>query len=507
MSTVLDFEQLRATGQRSLVTKHQTYTLRLRELFDLRNPRTGDLLQQYNATTAVIRQLIGRAVAERVRMRALGGNWSFSRVANTDGWLVNTKPMNLDFRILATLVHPAYTGDRAGLRFCQGGCEIVELNQRLLRDGRSLRTTGASNGQTIAGALATGTHGSAIAVGAIPEYVVGLHLVVGPDRHVYLERASRPAAADAFAARLGAELVRDDALFDAALVSFGSFGVVHGVMIETDPLFVLDFKRQRRTLDDGLRRAIETLDFSRAGLPRGAEAPYHFQVVLNPFDSQRGAYVATAYRGPVPPGFTPPPPQPNGVGPGDDLLSFVGQLSDAVPQVISLVAGQLLGRAYRDLAVRGTLGDIFTATRTEGKATATSFGVPLDRAGEVREIVSDLNRREGPFAVLQSYRYVRATRATLGFTRFGPTCCVFELDGGASRRTAEYFRRVWQVFRERGIPHTFHWGKEFPQDPGSIRAAYGGAVDRWIAARERLLAPEVRRVFSNDLLENIGLAT
>jgi FAD/FMN-containing dehydrogenase len=47
----------------------------------------------------------------------------------------------------------------------------------------SLIASGASNGQTIAGAMSTGTHGSANAVGGIPDYVLALHIVgEGGDR-------------------------------------------------------------------------------------------------------------------------------------------------------------------------------------------------------------------------------------------------------------------------------------------------------------------------------------
>ena len=35
----------------------------------------------------------------------------------------------------------------------------------------------------------------------------------------------------AFAESIGAESIKDDTLFNAALVGFGSFGIIHGVMI------------------------------------------------------------------------------------------------------------------------------------------------------------------------------------------------------------------------------------------------------------------------------------
>jgi hypothetical protein len=61
--------------------------------------------------------------------------------------------------------------------------------------------------------------------GAMQEMVFGLHLVTGPNRHVYLERKSYPVMGPDFPESIGAEFIRDDVLFNAALVGLGSFGI------------------------------------------------------------------------------------------------------------------------------------------------------------------------------------------------------------------------------------------------------------------------------------------
>jgi FAD/FMN-containing dehydrogenase len=496
------------TGQHSWTPKHETFTRPIAKLWDVHNPMEGSALEQYNGATRALLGLVRDAQARGVRLRALGGGWSFTEAPLTDGWMVNTKWLNLYFNNVSALVHPGYAGDRAGLRFAQCGCSIQELNANLRTEKRSLRTVGASNGQTIAGAMSTGTHGAALDVGAIPDYVVGLHVVVGPNRHVWLERASRPVMKDDFAARLNAEPVRDDELFAAALVSFGSFGVIHGVMFETDPIFLLQMFRRRMPLDAGFRHALDTLDFSRIQLPEGAERPYHFQVVANPYTLAKGVHVTTMYRLPFHPDYTPPPDVFGGFGPGDDALSFVGKISDRVPQIIPALATNVLAQAYKDVEnVQGTIGEIFSNTNTRGKATATSLGLPLDRATEVMDLALELNRAQGPFASLVAFRFVKATGATLGWQRFGPATCILELDAPLSDRTARLYRLMWQALLDRGIPHTFHWGKQHALDAAGVRRAYGPARDRWVAARERLLDPAARATFTNDYLQRLGLAT
>jgi len=69
-------------------------------------------------------------------VRALGGGWSFSPVAATDGIIINTKPLNYGFT-LAQSAHPQYRGDPASLFFAQCGMSISELNHNLRSAGKS----------------------------------------------------------------------------------------------------------------------------------------------------------------------------------------------------------------------------------------------------------------------------------------------------------------------------------------------------------------------------------
>ncbi len=121
------------------------------------------------------------------------------------------------------------------------------MNNWLKKNKRSLKTSGASNGQTIVGCFSTGTHGSAIDTGSVPDFIVGMHIITGPGKHIWLERESYPVVSDAFIQKFKTKLVADDELFNAALVSFGSFGFIHGVMIETEDIYLLEMLSQKNT--------------------------------------------------------------------------------------------------------------------------------------------------------------------------------------------------------------------------------------------------------------------
>lgn len=496
------------TGLKRWQNWHQNYSQKVERLVDVWNadPRRSTM-EGYRDTTQGLQGLIQEALQRGQECRAFGGGWSLSTAPATSGTLINTKPLNYLFPTPPT--HPASEGRRPRLLFAQCGVSIAELNQHLKKQSQpqALWTSGASNGQTIAGATATGTHGAALGFGAVQDYVVGLHLIVGPGRSVWLERASTPVIRDDIPGKLGAELIRDDALFDAALVSFGSFGIVHGVLLETSDLYFLESFRIRMPLDESLWRAIDQLDFSAIPLPGPAgQRPYHFQLVINPHDLTRGVYVTVMYRhSQCPPGSSPPSPGSK-LTQGDSAFEIIGTLTDIVTELTPPLMSQLIDRFYPEYTnICGTPDELFTDTTTRGKATGSAMGVPLGMVRRTLEAALDVN--DGyPVAALLSLRYVKASRATLAFTGHAPVTCVLDIDGPWSVRTRTYCQRVWKRLREEQIPYTFHWGKLNDLDAASVQSMYGPRVEAWLNARRALLTtPALRATFANDYLRAMGL--
>jgi FAD binding domain len=501
--------RITSTGPLEWVNSHGNITAHVARLFDLRNPliaSTQSTLEAYNAMTIALQELVAQAQAANVRLRAAGAGWSLSEASVTDGWMLNTQPLDLTFRLDRQMVVDDAPDHVASLRFVQCGIGVAQLSALLRQDGLSLKTSGANNGQTLAGATSTGTHGAALDVGAMQDYVCGIHLIPDAGRSVWLERASRPVTTAAFAAALGAELQRDDDLFEAALVSFGSFGIIHGLLIETEPLFLLEAYRRRLLLTEPLWQAISGLNFDVPQLPHPGERPYHWQVVFNPHDVAGGVYVTVMYKRPYRHDYTPPPLTPAGFRPGDDAPAFVGLLTDAVPAAIPRLTQAILDSAYAPYDKQeGTLAEIFSNTELRGRLASTALGVSLDRSREAVEAILAEQQQSGPAAVVLSLRYVRESSATLAFTHFPPTTCVIEIDGVQSSRTEAFYTRVWGRLERQGLPYTFHWGKQHNLDARRVRRVYGQRVAQWLTARRRLLGAAQRRLFSNDLLERLAL--
>src|SRR5262249_40438978 len=245
----------------------------------------------------------------------------------TDGRLVDTLGLNWAFPADPTSVATGYQGEPSLLMYLQCGVSVAEANEILFQQPRplALKTSGASNGQTIAGAVATGTHGSRFRFGSMQDYVVGMHIITGPDRAIWLERQSYPVLSDGLIADLGATLVREDTIFNSAVVSFGSFGIVVGLLIEAEPLYLLEVSRRRLQIDTTLRDAMQTLDFSSIDMPDTTREPFHFEVVVNPHDTGGGAYVTTMYDDKYHSGYPRPPVSPGGLGPGGDRVGVRGE--------------------------------------------------------------------------------------------------------------------------------------------------------------------------------------
>jgi hypothetical protein len=193
--------------------------------------------------------------------------------------------------------------------------------------------------------------------------------------------------------------------------------------------------------------------------------------------------------------------------PGDDVLGLMGTVSDVVPALIPAALDTVLQLQLQPTTapILGSHGQIFGATEIRGLAMSTEIGVALPDAAAATEAILAVAQRH-PFASPVALRYVKASSATLAFTRFEPITCTIELPAVGSQRTAEAYRQIWDELDRRGIPYTLHWGQCLRADAAFIRQSFGARVDAWLAARRQFLTPAARQTFSNDLLVACGLA-
>jgi len=494
------------TGFSVWENRHETFVETIKDLYELGNDDSLPPIDSYNDTTKGLQQIIADAISKKLPLRALGAGWSWTKIATAEaGIMLDTKPLNMIFDISGPSVAASYKGDPTKLFLAQCGNGVWELSRFLKNRNLSLKTSGASNGQTIAGVIATGAHGSAFDVGAVQDFVVGLHIIVSPTRHIWLERKSYPVVSDNLIRSLHTELVQDDDLFYSALVSFGSFGIVHGAMIETESIFLLEAYMSTMPFDASLQQIMQTLDFTNSKLPYASERPFHFAVSLNPYDLDKGAYVTTMYKRPYKTGYTPPVRNLNGLGPGDDAPCFIGKITQVIPSLVPTLVTKLLTSSLTPYSRQfGTMGEIFDNTTLHGKLLSAAIGIPISYVSKATDLLLAVNKSNGPFAGLFAYRFVKKSTAKLAFTKFDYTC-VLELDAAFSDETYAFYTAVWKKFEEEKIPFAFHWGKINELDFNRLTTMYGDDLKTWLASRNKLLDADSKKVFTNATLTKWGL--
>ena len=417
---------VRRNGPREWINVHVTATSRVNDLIDLLNPRSDD------ASGASILRAVGEAVETLVAearagghvVRGLGSSWALTDVAATDGWLLNTQTLNGCFNVPPSFAADPNCQGRPFLVIAQCGVTVSELN-RFLELGeheghrRALKTAGIGAGQTIVGAISGNTHGSAVRFGAMPDFAVGLQLVNGTGTPIWLERASQPVMNDHFAEQIGCRLVRDDELFNAALVSFGSFGVITAVAIETDPLYQLKFAPQRPLTTSDIKGRLDTFD------PFDPPDLHHYEFVFNPYSGD--AMEAEAVRVPFEREFPTPEPrwlirQANDFAPGNFALRLLWHLALVRAKTKAKAQFKLYGEKCILGDVQGTPGQLFTASITYSAGmTESAFAVPIERASEVIDLTSEIVTRLTLPAISQ-VRVVHPTKPPTFRSRTRPPC-------------------------------------------------------------------------------------
>ncbi len=481
-------------------------------------PRThwldgGRKKHQFEPAIHALQAIIRRAEREAKRVRAIGSGWSLNNVAFTEEYLVNTARL-CEFFIgfqSSSLLESAYRSRKERMVFAQCGTQIKVLNAYLEQRRLCLPTSGASNGQTIGGAVSTGTHGSAVGLGAMQDFIRAVHLVSEGGRHYLIQRASDAVASPDFAQWLGAEHVLDDALFNAVVVSFGSFGIIHGYLFEAEPLCVLEKHVVRKDYASVIVPA-STLQLSGLRLGR-KEFPYHFEVVINPYRlalGQRGVFIRYMYKRVLGPREAAPAARgpAGGLQTTEDLVALAGTVSDAVPDAIPHILQSELEGMFpptRGKPIVGTPGQTFSDTSRTNGGTSMELGVPLASVGQALGLILQICQ-EMPFGAPLALRYVKASPATLAFTHFEPITCTMELPGIDSARTRAAFARIQSALAESQIPHGYHWGQALPLNRQWVQRCFAQRCEDWLAVRRRFLGPRARAMFANALSARCGLA-
>ena len=503
--------------------------------------------EMLTASAALLGLHISDADALGSRCGLVGKAWSFSRLTGNAAlqlhcggklaWENDLEPDSGLVGLVAVRVaelHPSATVPADTLAWVRGGTTMRELAVWAENHELTLSTSGDQLGPSLAGAIATGTHGSKLGFGAVQNMVRGLHVITSSGTSVWLEPASRPMLDDAAASQFADEIVRDDGRFADTVVHLGAMGIINGAIVELDRKQRFDkyvATPKLESIQQEWIAAIEARDFAEVSHLLGFEGePVFYEFSLNPFDPFGAESVHILYYkshslvtniGPV---RTPRPA---------DAISYYFSTLAAGGSQVRLLSNLDLPALYvflvqQDWAANGkhsglTWSDLHSKDEETGERGAlfnAGFALPFDQLQHAITVMCDAvatfkNDRQFIF----TYRFVTKAAGRLAHLRWDESIAI-ELDG-ASRLFADKYQvtpiseiglqLVQRAFDKVGLEYCMHWGKlgnsaQLVARNFGSRAIAGSPIAQWSASRSALLQTDQgKRTMQNDLVVLYGL--
>ena len=406
-------------------------------------------------STAEVAELVAAAARGGQTVKAVGARHSFTDIAMTDGLLLRPEAM--------TAVRSVDT--TTGLVIVEAGLPLHRLNSMLATHGLAMTNLGDIAMQTVAGAVATGTHGTGRDSAGLASFVRGLELVLADGTVVRCDPA------------------HDADLFAAARVGLGAFGVVTAVTLQAEPAFLLHAHEEPRPLDD----VLDSFDDLVAGND-------HFEFYWFPH-TDRALLKRHNRIGPP----ARPLPRLRAVV-DDELLSNVAfgaicRFGRAAPGFVPLI-NQISARALTAREYIDASHQVFVSKRRV-RFVESEYAVP--RAAVVsllRELRATIGRSPWRITFPVEVRVAPADDLWLSMASARDTAYVAV---HVFRRTSwdDYFRAFESIaVAVGGRPH---WGKLHTRDAAYLKGVYPRFADA-VAVRDRV---DPGRVFGNAYLDRV----
>lgn len=398
---------------------------------------------------------VTRARAQGLQIRMRGSGHSFTEVALTDGVLLSP-----------TRLRGVREVDRAAMTVTVlAGTPLHELNDALEQLGLALHNMGDIDRQTVAGATATGTHGTGGTTASLSGQLAALELVTADGN---LRRVSE---------------TEDPDLFQAARVGMGAFGVVTALTFRVEPAFVLEADERAMSWSEAVDRYDELV-------------AQHHHVDLFWFPHTDRCLVKSNDR------------TLDGVDPlprarawfDDELLSnhlfglvdkATTRLPRLAPRANAVTTRALGGRTYRDLSHRVFVSPRRVVFREMEYSVPRAAG--MDALREVRALIE-----ASDWQVMWPVE-VRCTppdEAWLSSTH-GRESVYLAFHVGRDVDHRAYFTGVEELLRQvQGRPH---WGKLHTRTAPDLAPAYS----RWAQVQQVRDRVDADRVFGNAYLDRV----
>ena len=418
---------------------------------------TADCQTMHPRGNVEIAAMLERAAADGQRVKQIGSSHSFSGIGRPEG-------IQLALDRHADLVS---LDTRSGLVTVQAGMTLKRLNRLLAEAGLGLTNLGDIEAQTVAGAMATGTHGTGARFGGLATQLRAMELVLADGSVLTCSATENPE------------------IFGPARVHLGALGVVSTLTLHAEPAFALRAEESKLPFDEVLSRFDELAD--------GAD---HFDAYWFPHTTS--TLVKRNTRLPLADGLA--PLSARRAWWDDEFMSntvfgavvALGRRVPALVRPINQISARGMGaRTYLDRSDR-----VFTTER-KVRFFEMEYAVPRAAAAEVvtavRQVIEASGWRIGfPIEV----RVAAADDIPLS-TAGGRDSAYVAVHSPIGVDHTAYFGAVAQIMAEHdGRPH---WGKMHDLDADRLRKLYP-AFDDFVSLRDRL---DPGGLFSNLYLDRV----
>jgi len=332
------------------------------------------------------------------------------------------------------------------------GMRLRALSDALLRAGLSLPIVGSIQAQTVAGAMATGTHGSSLTHGNLSTLVTAARLVTGTSEVI--------------------DIAEGDERLNAVRVHLGALGVVSRVRLRVQPA-------------GRLHQSVEHLPVADvpAALPEIARSAEYVKVwwLAHAASAQVIRYTRTE--------------DPATRRPSAATSRWIDERvmhRSVFPALVALqhrrpaiTAGfnERLSRIYLGAASQVGRDALMLNTPMPMRHRETEAAIPLTSTPDaVREVLGLFKAGRPAVTFPLEIRFVRGDDSWLSPAFGADTCQIGAYSTNAPDCTS-YFDGFWQVMRTFGARP--HWGKELDHTAADLRPLYP-AWDRFLALRDEL---------------------
>lgn len=389
-------------------------------------------------------------VSSARKVRAVGAGHSFMPLCESDELIVDIAALPGEIRVAA---------DRLSARV-PAGWSIRRLTAALWEEGLSLANQGDVNPQSLAGAMATGTHGTGASLGSLSTMARGFRLIGADGEARWCDRAAN---AD---------------LFEAQRLSLGLFGIATEIDVAVVPAYHLVERIEKRRWAE-VREAYDEW----AGAQRHIEFwffPHSDDVILKTLTP-----------------CDPCDPPPTTTDMDESAFRRVLDIAARLPFLTPWLQRAMM-RTRFDGGRRGPAHNIFPSDRTlrfEEMEYEMPRGVGL---AALDEVVGWIRRQRLPVTFPFEYRTVAADDIWMSPMNAGPVAAI-SMHQYAKMPWQRLFAEAEAIFRAYGGRP--HWAKRHTLGRADVAALYPmagrfGAVRRAADPQGKFLNPHLESLFA-----------